>query len=84
MTGRWIVDAKGGPNQASWEISVLREDNAHGIASYGWFEPHGKVFIGSSGGPCSEKVSQYVWDRLVILADRVAERLNAGVPLNWS
>lgn len=32
--GKWVVDAKGGPNDY-FEISVIREGNEHGKTSYG-------------------------------------------------
>lgn len=72
----WIVNTKGGPDQESWEIAVVRADDAHGQASYGWFGET-KIPIGSSGGPCRTPVPSMVWNRLVRVAEEVAAELNA-------
>lgn len=71
---KWIVDIKGAPDR-NFEISVVRSDNTHGIASYGWHGPN-KIHISSSGGPCNTKVPQLVWDKLVRVAEEVAAELN--------
>lgn len=72
----WIVDLKGGPDEY-FEIAVVRSSNSHGIKSYGWFDER-KVFVSGSGGPCHYKVDQFVWDRLVKVAEELAERLNGA------
>jgi hypothetical protein len=74
--GKWVVDTKGGPDCSSFEISVVREDNKHGMASYGWFEDDRKRLISHNGGPCRWPVSEFVWDRLVLIANEYAHRLN--------
>ncbi len=71
----WIVDTKGGPNKPSFEISVLRADNEHGIHSYGWFGED-KLLVSHNGGPCSWPVTSRVWKGLVELATTVADELN--------
>lgn len=77
---KWIVNVKGKPN-ASFEISVLREDNHHGISSYGWFGED-KLYVSSCGGPCDNTVSPYVWDKLIQVAEEYAEQLNQLEPLD--
>ncbi len=71
----WIVDTKGGPDDDSYEISVMRVNNDHGKKSYGW---HGedKIHISDSGGPNRNSVPQGIWDRLVAVANDVANELN--------
>lgn len=72
---KWVVATKGGPSVDSFEISVLRDDNKHGKASYGWFDKD-KLLISQSGGPCRNKVNRRVWDKLVAIAHEVADELN--------
>ena len=72
---KWIVDIKGAPEQSPFEISVLRDDNKHGKESYGWFKEN-KILISNSGGPCRNSLRQSVWDRLVSVAEIVAEMMN--------
>ena len=45
MKVKWVVDIK--EYGKSFEISVLRDDNAHGKKSYGWFDEN-KLLISSS------------------------------------
>ena len=73
---KWIVNIKGEANSECFEISVLREDNRHGISSYGWFN-ESKLLISHNGGPCSWPLIDKVWDKMVKLADEVATELNA-------
>lgn len=70
----WIVNIKDGPS-APFEISVVRSDNTHGIDSYGWFDEN-KLLISHSGGPCPWGVKPFVWDMLIKIAERVADRMN--------
>lgn len=73
----WIVHTKGGPDQSSWEIAVVRASDAHGQASYGWFGAT-KMLIGSSGGPSRTAVPEMVWSRLMRVAEEVAAEMNGG------
>ena len=73
----WIVNTKGGPEKPSFEISVLRDNNTHGIRSYGWFDED-KLLISHSGGPCTWPVTPRVWEGLVAVAEQVAEEMNAS------
>jgi len=73
--GKWIVNIKGKANSSAFEISVVREDNAHGIRSYGWFD-EAKLLISHNGGPCSWPLTERVWNKMVKLANEVADELN--------
>ena len=78
----WIVDIKGSPGKAgenaTWEISVVRDDNTHGINSYGWEDGDSKLLVGHSGGPCHSGVHPFVWARLIDTAQELAVHLNNG------
>lgn len=73
----WRVQVFGERCGKSWEISVVHRGNRHGQKSYGWINER-KLLVGSSGGPCNDKVCGFVWDSLVEVAERLAARLNAG------
>jgi hypothetical protein len=73
MKAKWVVDIK--EYKQSFEISVLRDDNEHGKRSYGWFDEN-KLLISSSGGPCKNIVKKIVWEKLVKVAQEVADELN--------
>ncbi len=75
-TGEWMVGIKGAPGKSSFEISVLRKNNLHGIRSYGWFD-NDKLLITHNGGPCHWPLIQIVWDAQVKLAYEIAAQLNA-------
>lgn len=72
----WIVDTKGGYGKDAFEISILRENNEHGKRSYGWFDDN-KLLVSHSGGPCKWGVTKQVWDGLIALAYKEADRLNS-------
>lgn len=74
---KWIVHTKGGSDQSSFEIAVVREDNRHGISSYGWFDQN-KLLISHNGGPCRWPVTKSVWGRLVAVAQAEADALNSA------
>jgi hypothetical protein len=71
----WHVHTKGEPNKVPWEISVIKESYNHGHKSYGWFNER-KLLISHNGGPCSETVSELVWNKLMKVAHEVADELN--------
>ena len=79
----WQPHTKGGPTTDSYEICVIRKSDKHGKASYGWYGKT-KMHISSSGGPCHERVSKSVWDKLVRVAHEVADELNAEEANNGS
>ena len=70
---RWIVNVKGEANSSSFEISVVRKDNVHGIKSYGWFDDT-KLLISSSS---HYTLTERAWDKMIKLANEVADELNA-------
>jgi hypothetical protein len=74
MSGRWIVEVKGS-RERNFEISIVREDNAHGRASYGWFGA-AKLLVTHSGAGAVHMTKQ-IWDWQVAIANEVAEKLNA-------
>ena len=73
---KWIVNVKGKANSSSFEISVVREDNAHGIRSYGWFDDT-KLLISHNEGLCCWPLTERIWDKMIKLANEVADELNA-------
>lgn len=73
MTGKWMAHSKGCPGDSSFEIAVIRENNTHGLRSFGWFDED-KLLISESGGPWS--VTDHVWGELMEVARRVADFMN--------
>jgi hypothetical protein len=73
---KWIVNTKGEPGKYYYEIAVVKENNNHGIASYGWAGA-GKHIIASS---CSDgdTLSGFLWDELLKVAEKYAIYLNTG------
>lgn len=76
MSEKWIVDVKGDCRRAG-EITVLREDNHHGKASYGWTREN-KILIAGQGGPCEYTYHPEVWAGRLLVAHDIANKLNAG------
>ena len=72
----WKVCVKGTRCGETWEIAVVRKDNAHGQKSYGWFDER-KLLVSHNGGPCRWPVVGYVWDANVAVANELCRRLNA-------
>lgn len=70
----WIVDIKGAPNEY-YQISVCRSSNFHGRKSYGWMDEN-KIHISCSGGPCNYTLSEKVWEKMLKLAQELADELN--------
>jgi hypothetical protein len=73
--GKWEIQIKGKAESSSFEISVIREDYIHGHRSWGWFDDN-KLLISHNGGPCMWPLIQTVWDKMIVLAQEVAEELN--------
>lgn len=61
----------------SWEISVVRESNAHGQRSWGWFGDD-KLLVSHNGGPCRDPICGFVWDQQLAIARELCRRLNDG------
>jgi len=73
LRGRWEVAVKGGPNQKSYEISIVHEYNDHGKGSYGWEGPE-KLTL-STSYQNTHSLPEPVWNDLVALAVKwAAER----------
>lgn len=75
---KWIAHIKGEAGDKSFEICVVKKDNTHGFKSYGWFDEN-KLLISHNGGPCHWPLEKIVWDKLVKVAEEVAEILNKEV-----
>lgn len=83
----WTVHTHGGAEEDSFEIAVVRRElidraergewNAYAMLGYGWFGKD-KLLISHNGGPCSWGVTQQVWDKLIRVAQEVADELNNG------
>ena len=76
-SGAWEVHTKGAADEEGFEIVVIRADNEHGKRSYGWIDEN-KLLISHNGGPCRWPVISTVWDRLLKVAQEVADELNAS------
>ena len=70
----WIVNVKGTFNNDP-EISVVKEDNHHGINSYGWFDEN-KILVFGSGGHCRYTLSEIVFNKHIETAKYLADLLN--------
>lgn len=75
--GPWEVQIFGEPCSESWEITVIRKNNLHGHASWGWIDEN-KLLISHNGGWCRWPLIQPVWDRMVKVAHEVCQELNAA------
>jgi hypothetical protein len=76
MTGTkamWIVSVKGQKCAETFEIAVVRKDYEHGQRSYGWFGEY-KLSVGHGH---REPVCEFVWDRLIEIANDLCAKLNA-------
>jgi hypothetical protein len=74
---KWIVNTKGEPGKYYYEIAVVKENNNHGIASYGWggIDKH---IISASYRRKSNCLSGFLWDELLKVAEKYAIYLNTG------
>jgi len=71
----WVVNVFGKAGSKSFEISVVRSDNEHGMKSFGWFDGR-KLLITHNGGPCDWPLTTYVWDEQIRVAGLICKRLN--------
>jgi hypothetical protein len=74
---KWIVQVFGDRGSINWEISVVRSDNEHGQASWGWFDER-KLLVSHNGGPCHWAICSFVWDENIKIAKELCRKLNAG------
>ena len=77
MPNKWIVNVKGSANSSAFEICVVRENNTHGIKSYGWFDEN-KLLISHNGGPCTWPLIPLVWNKMIKIANEVVIELNTS------
>lgn len=73
---KWKVQIHGKAGDKSFEISVINDalvDSAQ--RHYGWFNDN-KLLISHNGGPCSWPLTERVWNKMVKLAQEVADELN--------
>ena len=70
--GRWIVSKKGTPTNEHHEIALVRENNRHGLASYGW-NGENKIIISSS---TNYTIPKEVFDTLLKTAQKLANKYN--------
>jgi hypothetical protein len=79
MKGKWIVQVKGNPHTetmpASWEITVVRSDNIHGIKSWGWIDEH-KLLVSHNGGPCHWPMAPGLGKKMIRIANDLCKNLN--------
>lgn len=76
MRGKWLVQVFGRRDTGNFEISLVREDNAHGRKSWGWFD-HNKVLICHSGADRVTLMPQ-IWDAHIALAHDICDKMNAA------
>lgn len=79
----WSVSEKNDPDSDSWELSVVRSDNHHGMTSHGWFGSE-KIMVFSSGGPCHLKAHPALVSGYRDMAKDLAVKLNNGSIRNES
>ena len=72
---KWKVQIKGERCSKSWEISVVRIDNALGQRSWGWFGED-KLLVSHNGGPCRWPICGLAFDAQIIIANEMCRRLN--------
>ena len=74
---KWLAQVFGDPNGTAWEISVVRENNKHGRKSWGWFDSE-KLLVSHNGGPCKWPLATGLGDKMIKLAQELANQLNEG------
>ncbi len=77
---KWKVQVHGEAGSKSFEISVINSQAVDRVQiHYGWFDER-KLLITHNGGPCSWPLKPIVWDRMIKLAQEVADELNGKEP----
>lgn len=79
---KWIVQVFGERCSENWEISVVREDNELGQASWAWFNER-KLLVSHNGGPCHWPICGFVWDENIKIATELCRKLNAGENVDY-
>lgn len=72
----WLVNVKGKKCSNVFEISVVRKSNKLGQQCFGWFDLS-KLLISTSSGAGLDRLTETVWDKMIVLAHDVASELNA-------
>ena len=67
---KWTLHIFGSPKQGH-EISIVRETNRHGIASWGWEGPN-KIVVSSN----SNKIPEEVFNEIVKTARSLVDKKN--------
>ena len=75
---KWIVDVKTDDEDQEFEVSVVRDDDKHGLCSWGWFTEY-KIHIASSGrmGICSNNLMDAIIEAAKKEANIMADELNS-------
>lgn len=82
--GKWIVHSKGGKDPSTgWEVALVREDNDHGMRSYGWcdddisdYSKCSKVLIGTySPSHCAGSMVPEAFGAACYLASMILNRI---------
>lgn len=59
-----------------WEIAIARKSFKHGFRSYGWFDPDEKRYVAGDPHEAAREMPDAVFQELVAVATKYAERLN--------
>ena len=73
---KWIVDIKGAFSEGAYEITVLRESNKRGKDVFGLIGKNKHMVASSRTTPRYWPLTKIVWDKLIVLAQEVADGLN--------
>lgn len=72
---KWIPNIIGRKGKRNFEISVVQASNAVGRKTVGMFGAN-KLLISHSGHPMAPPLHPDVWDEVVNVAEKIAEKLN--------
>lgn len=76
QSSKWLVNLKGSVQEKIYEISIVRENNNHGIISFGWFGKN-KVLIACNNSELGNwDIIPILWDLQLKLAKDLAAKLN--------
>lgn len=73
---KWVVSCKGSIERKSYELSIVREDNQHGLISWGWLDTTSKLLISHEGGHGVWPMRPEIWERLKGLAQEICDDMN--------
>lgn len=72
---KWMANVIGRKGLRNFEISVIKVDNAVGRKTPGMFGAN-KLLICHSGNPMVPPLHPAVWDKQIVLAEEMADKLN--------